>query len=34
VVVDVAASASDGAQLATRAATGRFAIVVLPAASS
>jgi hypothetical protein len=31
VVVDVAAAASDGPTLATRAATGRFAIVVLPA---
>jgi hypothetical protein len=30
VVVDVVASASDGPQLATRAATGRFAIVVEP----
>ncbi len=31
VVVDVAASSGDGPALATRAATGRFAIVVLPA---
>jgi hypothetical protein len=31
VVVDVVASAEDGAALATRAATGRFAIVVEPA---
>jgi hypothetical protein len=30
VVVDVVASAADGPQLATRAATGRFAIVVQP----
>ena len=33
VVVDVVASASDGPALATRAATGRFAIVVEPAAT-
>lgn len=33
VVVDVVASSSDGPTLATRAATGRFAIVVLPAAT-
>lgn len=33
VVVDVAASSGDGPTLATRAATGRFAIVVLPAAT-
>jgi hypothetical protein len=31
VVVDVVAAAGDGPTLATRAATGRFAIVVLPA---
>ena len=34
VVVDVVAAAADGPVLATRAATGRFAIVVLPAVSS
>jgi hypothetical protein len=33
VVVDVVASSGDGPALATRAATGRFAIVVLPAAT-
>lgn len=33
VVVDVVASAGDGPALATRAATGRFVIVVLPAAT-
>lgn len=32
-VVDVVASAGDGPALTTRAATGRFAIIVLPAAS-
>jgi hypothetical protein len=34
VVVDVAAKQADGAALATRAATGRFALVVLPAGAT